>query len=170
MHAAATADGVPFPAGDITCDWGESRDYSEGTRGAPSAPQCAADLLLQVPGDELRHLEHRNGLLAVEDGLERVVGIDLGLFLGVLKLVFLDVNPELLGEFRARERIGTNDGSELLVRLDGLHECCVRFAGGFFGFRHGVACVVAATNGDKPKISMISSESPLRVAMKNRDF
>jgi hypothetical protein len=58
-------------------------------------------LLGDVTGNELGHLEHRDGLLATEDRLQLVVGVDLGLHLLVLETVLLDVGPELLGELRA---------------------------------------------------------------------
>jgi len=54
-----------------------------------------------VAGDELGELEHADGLLAVEHGLELVVGVDLRADLLVLQVVLLDVIPELLGELGA---------------------------------------------------------------------
>ena len=70
-------------------------------------------MLLQVPGDQFGHLEHADLLLAIEDDLQCGIRVDEGLLLGVLELVFLDVIPELLGEF-GREtfffvKILTND-------------------------------------------------------------
>jgi hypothetical protein len=56
---------------------------------------------------ELRHLEHAHAALAAEDCLERRVGVDLPLVLGVLELVLLDVDPELLGDFGAGGRAST---------------------------------------------------------------
>ena len=114
----------------------------------------AGALLEDMARDEFRHLEHAHLFLAIEDGLEGVVGIDQGLFLFVLKFVFLDVIPELLGEFAAWERFRSDDDCELLVRLDGLHECGVWFTGGFFGFGSHTRAVICATpDRDKCKIA-----------------
>ena len=55
--------------------------------------------------DELGHLEHGDGLLAAKDGLEGVGGVDVRLLLGILKVVLLDVVPEFLGHFAARQRL-----------------------------------------------------------------
>ena len=60
-------------------------------------------LLNEVAGNELGQLEHADGLLAVEHGLESGVGVDLGADLLVLEVILLDVLPELLGELRAGE-------------------------------------------------------------------
>ena len=54
--------------------------------------------LTNMPGDELGHLEHADLALAIEDGPERIVRIDLSSFGLVLKTVLLDVVPKLLGE------------------------------------------------------------------------
>ena len=49
--------------------------------------------------DKLGHLEHADLLFAAEDRLEGRIGIDERLFLGILKVVLLDVVPEVLGHF-----------------------------------------------------------------------
>ena len=53
--------------------------------------------------DELRHLEHADLALTVKYGPERVVRIDHGSLFSILATVLLDVIPELLGEFGARD-------------------------------------------------------------------
>jgi hypothetical protein len=78
--------------------------------------------LTNVARDELRHLEHADLALAIENRSERVVGVDLRSFRFVLKAVLLDVVPKLLGQFGTGQRRGANDSSELVVRLDRSHE------------------------------------------------
>ena len=97
------------------------------------------DLLGDVTGDELGHLEHRDGLLATENDLQLVIGIDLGADLLVLQTIFLDVRPELLGELSAWEWGCTNDGRESGVWRDRFHERCVWFTCCFFS--HNVTFV-----------------------------
>lgn len=103
-----------------------------------------------MAGDEFGHLEHAHALLAIEDSLQRVVSIDLGLLLRVLKLVFLDVVPKLLGQIGARKRLGTDDLGEGLIWLNRLEEGGVSFFGGsflcrsFFG-RHGRDNMICAS-------------------------
>src|SRR5687767_7880389 len=53
--------------------------------------------LLQVPADQLGHLEHRHLRLAAEHSLQLVVGVDHAPVLLVLEAVALDVAPDLLG-------------------------------------------------------------------------
>jgi hypothetical protein len=88
--------------------------------------------------DELRHLEHADLALAIEYRPERVVGVDLGSLFFVLKAVFLNVVPKLLGELGTRDRSRTNNGSEFIIGLHRPHEGGIRLAFGrcFFGFRH----------------------------------
>ena len=78
--------------------------------------------------DELRHLEHADRLLAVEDRLQLVVGIDLGSHLLVLETILLDVVPELLGEIGTREGFRTDNRREGVIRLNRLEEGSVGFA------------------------------------------
>ena len=47
-----------------------------------------------MPRDEFRHLEHTYLALAIENGAERVVRVDLGPLLLVLETMLLDVIPE----------------------------------------------------------------------------
>jgi hypothetical protein len=63
-----------------------------------TANRCLTD----VTRDELGHLEHADLALAIENRSERVVGVDLSPFGFVLKAVFLDVVPKLLGQFGTR--------------------------------------------------------------------
>lgn len=88
--------------------------------------------------DEFGHLEHAHLTLAIEHRPELVVGVDHDPFLLVLQTTLLDVCPKLFCKLRPRERLRTDDGRKLIVRLDRLHEGGIRFAlGSFFGFRHG---------------------------------
>lgn len=82
--------------------------------------------------DEFGHLEHRDLLLAIEDRLQLVIGIDLGLFLSILQAVLLDVCPELLGDLCARKRFVTDNFCQSCIRLDGFHEGCIGFTCWFF--------------------------------------
>ena len=78
-----------------------------GRRGAMfrAEHECVAYLiLLQVIRDELGHLEHRHLALAAEDGAELFVRVDQAPVDGILKFVLLDVVPDLLGDFGARQR------------------------------------------------------------------
>ena len=61
--------------------------------------------LLHVCRDEFRHLEHADLLLAAENGFECVISIDERLFLGILKVVLLDVVPEVLCHLAAWQRL-----------------------------------------------------------------
>lgn len=96
------------------------------------------ETLLDVLRDELRHLEHRDLLLAAEDSLEGVIRVDVGPLLLVLEFVLLDVVPKLFGDFAARDGLGSDDRSQHLIGLNGFHQGGVRFAGGFFFCRHFV--------------------------------
>ena len=90
-------------------------------------------MLLQVPGDQFGHLEHADLLLAIEDDLQCGIRVDEGLLLGVLELVFLDVIPELLGEFGPGQRLGTDDCRQGFIGLDWLQEPSIWFSFGGFG-------------------------------------
>ena len=58
--------------------------------------------LLEVVRYELGHFEHRHLLLAAENLLEPIVGIDQAPVDRVLKLVLLDVRPDLARDLGAR--------------------------------------------------------------------
>jgi hypothetical protein len=103
----------------------------EARRGHTGLP---AKDLFNVSGDQLGHLEHTDLTFAIENGTERVIGINLGSFLFILATVFLNVVPQFFRELGTRERFRTNDGGEFIIRLDGAHECGVRLAFGLFGF------------------------------------
>jgi hypothetical protein len=89
--------------------------------------------------DEFCHLEHAHLALAIKYRPEWVVGVDHGSFLFILTTVPLDVIPELFGKLGAWQRLGPDNGSKLIVRLDRSHEGGIQFALGrfLFGFRHG---------------------------------
>ena len=72
--------------------------------------------------DEFSHLEHTYLALAVENCAERIVGVDLSSLRFVLKAVLLNIVPELFGELGTRQRLGTDNSGELVVRLDWSHE------------------------------------------------
>src|SRR2546430_4637960 len=102
---------------------------------APERPGLApgergASELGQVLVDELRHLEHRDGLLAAEDLAERLVGVDVPLLLLVLQIVLLHVGPDLLHHLRAGDRFFADDLGEGRAWRHRLHERCIRLAGG----------------------------------------
>src|SRR4029453_17263830 len=59
--------------------------------------------LLHVATDQFGHLEHRDLLLAAENGHQRAIGVDHPPVLLVLQAVLLYVRPELLGEFSPRQ-------------------------------------------------------------------
>src|SRR5262245_57979794 len=86
---------------------------TKGARLTPRAPVLLRErrlLLLLV--DELGHLEHVDPALSAEHGLEGGVGVDHAAFLGILKLVLLDVRPETLRHVRTRARLGADDCRE----------------------------------------------------------
>ena len=100
----------------------------------------AVNLLYQVIGDQLGHLKHGHGALAIEHGFQSSVSVDLGLLLFILELVSADVIPELLGQFSAGKWIFANDGCKFIVGLNGFKKCCVGFFGGSSFSCHGRAC------------------------------
>jgi hypothetical protein len=84
--------------------------------------------------DVLIQLEHRHLLLAVEESLERVISIDLGPLLLVLKTILFDVDPYLGNNLRAGKRLGADNGRKFVIRGDRFEKCGVRFTfGGFLG-------------------------------------
>ena len=78
--------------------------------------------LANVSRDKFCHLEHINLTLAVENRLERSVRIDLSSFFLVLKIVLLDVAPQLLREFRSGKGIRADNSGQLIVGLNWFHE------------------------------------------------
>lgn len=54
--------------------------------------------------NELRHFEHGHFLLAAKDSQELLIREDVALVLRVLEVVLLDVDPDLLNDFRAGHR------------------------------------------------------------------
>src|SRR5262249_706781 len=89
---------------------------------------ASAKTSAQVLVDQLGHLEHRDLLLAAEDGLQLVVGVDHPPLLRILEIVLADVGPELLDHLGAGNRLVADDLGEVLGRLQLLHEGSVRLA------------------------------------------
>jgi len=83
--------------------------YKASPAGRRRATTEGKILLLDVPRDELGHLEHADLALAIEHWLERIVRINHGPFFLILATVLLDVVPELLGKLGTGERAGAND-------------------------------------------------------------
>src|SRR5207248_9942479 len=84
--------------------------------------------LLEVARHELGHLEHRHLFLAPENLPQFPVSIDQTLVDRILELVLLDVVPDLLGHFSARQRHAADDRCERARRRHRLHERGVRLA------------------------------------------
>lgn len=78
--------------------------------------------LRQVLRDQLGHLEHGYGGLAAKDLFELVIGVNVALVLLVLKTVLLYIFPDLLCNLGAGHRTLSNDGGEVDVNIEGLHE------------------------------------------------
>src|SRR5688500_15350926 len=81
--------------------------------------------------DQLRHLEHADRLLAGEHRLQLLVSIDVPLVLRILEAIALDVGPELLGHFSARQRLVADHLAECGTWRHGFHECGIGFPCGF---------------------------------------
>ena len=77
--------------------------------------------------DELGHLEHVDHLLAPEDFLQGVIGVDVALVLCILKIVLLDVDPQALHYLTTRHRTLSNDLSQVCADRHRLHKCGIRF-------------------------------------------
>ena len=97
------------------------------SKAAPSAAAQGITESLQLIADQLGHLEHRDlGLL--EDFLQLGIRIDHALVRLVLKVVLLDVFPDLLGHFGARHGLVADHRGERGAGRHGLHEGGVRGA------------------------------------------
>ena len=85
-----------------------SGERCEKGRAFLSAPfaRCDSQMsLLEVLVDEPCHLEHGNLLASAEHGAEVVIGVDHATVLRILKSLTLDVGPQFLRHFRARNRM-----------------------------------------------------------------
>ena len=100
-------------------------------------------------GDQLGHLEHADALLAVENGLQALVSIDLGADFLVLQPMLPDIRPKFLGQFRPRERCGTDYLGEFVIRLDRLHERSAGLAFCFCFSCHARLLTVSGRNATK---------------------
>lgn len=80
------------------------------------------DMLRQVSGDQLGHLEHGDGTLAAENLLKLLVGVDVALVLRILEIVLLDVGPEFLYDLGARHRTLADHFSQLRTDVHRLHK------------------------------------------------
>src|SRR2546427_8752077 len=99
--------------------WGAPLRAGKGRSGAvPDRPSTPLDQqgLLEMLRKQLVHLEHADLLLAAEDRPELGVGVDHPTVGLVLKAVLLDVDPHLLDDLRARERLGADDLRKLRGR------------------------------------------------------
>ena len=76
-------------------------------------------------GNQFRHLEHIDDVLAGEDFLEGRIGINVALVLRVLKVLALDVDPQLLHYFRARHRSFSHYRREFRAHIERLHKSCI---------------------------------------------
>ncbi len=72
--------------------------------------------------NKLRHFKHGDLSFFPENGFELFVAVDHALVAGILKLVLLDVNPKLLGDFSPGNRLRSNDLRKSLARLNRSHE------------------------------------------------
>jgi len=91
---------------------------------------------------QLGHLEHRNLLLAAEHRLQLFVGIDQALVDRVLQLVLLDVIPDLLRDFGARQRGRADDGFLAAAFFAAGFLVAAFLAAGFFAAFLAVAMVL----------------------------
>lgn len=66
-----------------------------------------------MPGNELRHFEHRNFTLSSKYRLELLICHDISLVLRILEIVLLDVLPDLLDHFSTRHRAFAYDRLEV---------------------------------------------------------
>src|SRR5688500_16799430 len=85
-------------------------------------------LFREVLVDQLGHLEHVDGGLAAEHRLQRAVRLDHAAVRRVLELVLLDVCPQPLRPFGARNRLRSDHLGERRARCHGRHERGVRLA------------------------------------------
>src|SRR4051812_6144566 len=127
---------------------------------------------LEVLVHQLDHLEHVDHRLAAEDRLEVVVGLDVPPVLRILQLVLLDVRPELLGDFRARNGLAADDFRERRARGHRLHERRIRLARGLLRRLLCHLCSLFSRGGfappDPPTRSLARAPSPIRFAWLTR--
>jgi len=112
-----------------TMAW-ETKNAAREKPGRRQKMEVEKSLLRHVPGDQLGHLEHADLGLAIEHGLQLVIGIDHGLHLLVLKTILLDVVPQFLGELGPGQRFAADNSGKNGVRSDRGHELSIRGAGG----------------------------------------
>ena len=62
--------------------------------------------------NELGHFEHTDFRLATENSLEVVIGVDHRSGHLILQAVFLDIDPELLGDFGSGQWLRTDHGGQ----------------------------------------------------------
>ena len=83
-------------------------------------------------GNEFGHLEHADFRLAAENRFEQSVGVDHPSIYVILKPVFLDVVPELLGDLRSRKRPVAYYCLEGGTAGHRFHKCRIGLTLGFF--------------------------------------
>ena len=84
--------------------------------------------LRQMIVDQLGHLEHGDLLLAAEDAFEFVVSIDITTVFAVLKIMALDVGPDLLGHLGTRHGIASDHRRKCGAGGHCLHESRIGLA------------------------------------------
>ena len=72
--------------------------------------------------DHLGHFEHANLLLAAEDGLELVIGVDHTPVLRILQAFFLDIGPQFFDHLRSGQLLVADNGTKRSIRRQGPHE------------------------------------------------
>jgi hypothetical protein len=70
-------------------------------------------LFLHMPRDQLGHLKHADLLLAVEHGLQVLIGVDERFLLRILQAVLADVSPKLFRQLGPWKRFVADNFGEL---------------------------------------------------------
>ncbi len=91
-------------------------------------PTGHTQVLGQMLIDVLGHLEHRDLSLAAKHRSQFVIGIDISPVFAVLKIMTLDVGPDLLGNLGSRHGVAADNRRECGTGHHRFHECRVRLA------------------------------------------
>ena len=95
-------------------------EYPGGTLLFSAEKRAALGQSAQVFIDQLCHLKHTDLLFAIKDFFKLVIGVDHALVLAVLQSVFVDIIPELIRNFLARNRLSANYGPQRSIGLQRL--------------------------------------------------